>query len=265
MKHCFGIGNSSPAVVYQKLIEKGISDAIIVHQVGDLMRLKAKAPKGDLFFLTFEDLVRNLKVVNLSKYSDVNVYVFASPIRLNELEGITLLDVETSPGAVGFGFNLRHTPDYKVCRSASRKPGGKEVSVVNVNVLETLTNSIKKGSILTPLMTFVYSLPSATLQTPVKLAVAKILVENRPIKSLDKLLSSTTEYDLSSMSKARLIEILKSDVCKPYIEAFKHRAESKAKHLGATALAKKFGIDVFDVSYLLALVTPDKGTKNVKT
>jgi len=265
MSFMFGVSNSSPAGVAdlltaRKLI-RGVRDIAIV-PLGTSLQAKAKPTRNIVFVLTIADALRNLKVLNSGAYEDCSVFIFASPLRLIELTNLVLLDLTYDAAAKGFGFHLRHSIDLAKYRSVIKRSIPSKAVVRNTREhLTVLTDSVKKGSLLTPLMTFIYTLPSSTLQTPVKIAVAKILALGKPLSSLDSLVAEISEYALSVAAKDKLIAILTSDVGIKYTEAFAaYRKAKKTKGTAALAsIAKKFDVMPYEIRYLMSVM--DAATK----
>ena len=267
MSHVFGVANSSPSVVAHLLVKKRLVDCITnisVIRAGTLLRSKARPTCKVIIALTISDFLRNLAVLNSARYKDHIVFVFASPIRLSEMMNITNLDFSDDPSAKGFGYILQPSIDLAKYRSVLRKPD--VLATVKRNPakhLTVLTEAVKQGSLLTPLMTFIYTLPSSTLQTPVKLAVAEMLVNGLPLSSLTKLIKGVSEYELAENSKNQLIALLKSDTALKYSSAFAAYRESAATGKAAIeAIALKHDVLSYELTYLIAVL--NGRTKKVK-
>lgn len=264
MAYIFGICNSAPAVVLKTLVAKKIiatEKDVTVIPLGSHLANREKPTKKMLIALNIMDLVRNLSVLNTPKYKSHIVFVFASPVRLSELDNVVNLDMTKDPSAKGFGYQLSHKIDIAKFRATIKQPVEKMQPVIRNEAehLTVLTDSIKKGSLLTPLMTFIYSLPSSTLQTPVKIAVAKIIGKGLPLSSLDKLVSQVSDYKLSVTAKDKLMTILGSEVGQRYIDAFKHYRKLKREKSTASipSIAKSFDVSPYEIRYLLSVIEND--------
>ncbi len=260
MAHTFGVCNSSPSVVAKLLIDKGIVETagdIAIVPVGKTLAHKVPT-RYFIFIVSLSDLIRNLKVLNSANYKECAVFIFASPIRLSELTGVTYLDMMIDPAAKGFGFKLTYNIDLVKYRANMRQSDEKQKQIARDSRehLTILTDSVKEGSLLTPLMTFIYSLPNATLQTPVKIAVAKIISKGLPLTQLDKLIASTSDYVISEKAKSKLYNILQSDVGERYMSAFKqyHQTKKKKGSISLASIANKFNVSDYEIRYLLSVL-----------
>lgn len=261
MAHVFGICNSSPSVVLDlfkaKKIINSYKDVKIV-PVGESFA-EDYEPTKILFLLTPSDLLRNTKVLNSERFEEATVVAFGSPIRLSEYDGITHLDLIEDASSIGFGFHLSHKIDLNKYKAELKKKHV-QVSRNSRKHLTVLTDSAKKGSLLTPLMTLLYTLPNSTLQTPAKITVAKILFKDLPSSSLDKVLGEISEYKFSAQAKERLVEVLDSGPGKLYRAAFKEYRKIK-KEKGSVSippLAKKMGVQEYEIKYILAVLNEEK-------
>lgn len=267
MAYIFGLCNTSPSVFANILITKNIltsPNELAVVPVGTVLADNTKPTRSTLFIVTIADLLRNLPVLNGKRYRNCSVFVFASPIRLVELTNIVNLDLTVDNSAKGFGFSLLSTDkiDWALFRRSMKVPNTSLLEVYREERehLTYLTDSVKKGSLLTPLMTFIYTLPSSTLQTPVKLAVARILIQGLPLSSLESVVSSLCEYKISSNAKDKLVSILDSAVGKKYFDAFKFYCTIK-KEKGSAVIAnisKKFDVSAYEIRYLLSVLESTK-------
>lgn len=264
MASFLGICNTSPARMAEMLVKKNYINTtkeLLVVPVGTV--LPERTPKKKFIFVIHcSDLFRNMKTLNSTKYKNVTVFVFASPIRLSELTNITLLDLSTNPEFKGFGFSLSKTIDWIKLRTALR-----------TNILETkklirddrqhltiLTDSVKEGSLLTPLMTFIYSLPNSTLQQPVKLVVARIIAKRLPISKLNKEIKNISGYTLTDKAHDKLVSILDSKIGLKYRKAFVEYYKQKKERgsVDINGLAKKQDVTSYEMRYILSVLDNQK-------
>lgn len=256
---CFGITNFSPEKVLEFLMERGtIRTAADVSIIPAGKKLLGNRPKRKVvFIMSIGDLGRNLRVLNDKIYSGVQVFIFASPLRINELKGCTALDMQHDVGHRGIGFNTNTRLSVSRYNYAIVRPET-AVSVQDAMYLKVLSERMKHGSLLTPLMTFVYTLPRATHQTPVKLAAARYLYG---VTSLPSFIAETDRL-LAGKNLDKVLEILESDIGVAYRNAFK---ELKSKeHVDKTnikALCKKWNVSDYEIRYLMSVIHGLKLTK----
>ncbi len=256
--YCFGVSNHSPEKVLDILITKGVipnASAVSIVPVGKV--LADKSPKRKIIFVvSISDLFRNLAVLNGDSYSNVQVFVFASPLRINELEGCTALDITPSVASKGVGFNL--LPTLAIAKYRSALKGQPVVTKRAVaQYLTILTDNVKHGSLLTPLMTLIYTLPKSTHQTPVKEAVAKYF-HGSSLATTYKVLTDL----LSEKSFVKLTDLLESSIAESYRNAMK---DLKAKdNASLSSICTKWGTSDYEIRYLQSVITSMTGRKHLR-
>lgn len=219
----FGLSNHSPDQAMQSMLSKGIitdPSEIAILPSGSRLKENKKPVRSVIFVLSVSDFDRNVTVLNSKKYEDVRVFIFASPLRIKELNNVVALDFEVNPAGLGLGFVLRK--DFNM--SAYRKSLKNETENVNkepAHYLRVLTDNAKLGSLLNPLMTFIYTLPSSTHQTPVKEAVAQYLYRGLTYKRFEEMLDELRDITITKRVRDRLKEILTSEAGENYRAAFK--------------------------------------------
>jgi hypothetical protein len=263
--HCYGIANSSPDTVLNLLTRKGfINDAsdISVIQVGTTLTQK-KPRRKYLFILNQFDLLHNKSVLNSEDYNDVRVFVFASPLRLVELKGVTFLDISPDMKHDSYGFLLRDKIDYKLIRRSKQQPVTKD----KCRYVMHLTNAIKEGSLLTPLMTFIYTLPVSTLQIPAKVAACNALFYGK-VKYLHDILESITDNPISEHQYTKLVDLLNSDIAKKFQKAFAEYRERKdnGSPTAVKSIATRHKVSDYEMRYIISVLnsTVVKKTKKAK-
>lgn len=249
--YCFGVSNHSPDAVIAFLQKNRIiTQPSEVAIVTSGTRMKETRPlKNKVVFLTnISDFSRNYKVLNLIA-GGKHVFVFASPLRVREYEGVTALDFVQSPEYRNMAYRLQSLDPAVLKR-------GSVTEVTNVkrkssDYLTTLIDSVKSGSLLNPLMTFIYMLPKASHQTPVKESIALGFLHNW---NRDKVFDDIHSKGLQLGKKATqlLTDILESEVAGAYREAFAEYRSSKKKstpNLGN--ISKKFNVSDYEMRYML--------------
>jgi len=257
---CFGVANSSPEKALAFLEAKGTikspSDVTVV-PVGRVLSGE-KAPKRNVvFIICIADLFRNLKVLNGPLYRDVQVFVFASPLRINELQNCTHLDLDPDVANRGIGFRLAHTLSSVKYKAALKRDPALPVRRDNGQYLTVLTDNVKHGSLLTPLMTFIYTLPRATHQTPVKEALAKFFFGT----SVQSALEDELAKFLSEKNLIKVRDLVTSEVARTYRDAFRdYREKIKGgEKINLKSLCNRWNVNDYEMKYVLSVI---EGMKN---
>lgn len=255
--YCFGVTHHNPSQVVaflgkNKLIEKRSN---ICYADNDL--LPSEPPRKIIFILDAQTATRNLRTLNSDPYAEAMVFVFASTLRLSDLSGCILIDSTPSVDPlipVTGELPLR----MKTLRQAMRKPC--EVRKTATDHLKFMVDHVKRGSLLNPLMSFIYSLPSSTHQTPVKDACALFYRTGTTIESL---LADITRRLGTALNKNALIRfraIIDSDDSKKYRTLFKEFKQNTTD-AELEALCVKHAASPYEVRYLLS-VFGDATAKN---
>ena len=264
MAFVFGISNSAPDSVIEKLSKYRLIDSpseVAVHQVGTSLPSKLSRKTKFLFLLTVLDLQRHLALLMTPPYKDVNVFVFGAAMKLNDFSGVVPLDFEPNPELPGFGFKLTELSLSKIRRARTQS----KLSRKNGKYLEHLLTHVQEGSLLNPLMTAVYGLPS-TAQTKVKIAAVSWLYKSKPVASLDAALQtlSSNGIRISAAFRTKLVDILTSDAAKKYQSAFcEYRREKldSDKAPNIQKIAKQFGVVAYEMTYILSVLRDAKSSK----
>ena len=244
----FGVSHSTPEqMLLWMLKKKVIQDASEVAVVPNLTKLKKRKPVHDFLFIpAIASLRSNLDLFNAYNYTDVSIFVFASPVAILEISPVTPLDfVQSDLSPVVFTPVPLSLPKMRLTKSA-------EVSIHKVDFLKRLTDSVKVGSLLNPLMTFIYTLPSSTHQTPVKEAVAQYLYLGLSKAKLSQMFDACAS-SVSTRIRLRIDDILSSDVGQSYFEAFKtlHRE-------GLDAACQQHTVNSYEMRYLISIAESKK-------
>lgn len=252
--HCFGISNHTPeqalVALQKRQVVSEMSEVAIV-PAGTVLNTEKKPSRQILFILNTSDFYRNLKTLNSPRYEKAHVFVFASPLRIAELSSCVPLDFEANPAAKGLGYLLKK--DINVAEYKSRvKKVTAPVARMHTRYLTLLTDSVKHGSLLNPLMTFLYTLPSSTHQTPVKEAVAIYLYKGGAWAKLEELLDGIKGVIINKRIRDRLKDILKSPEGDNMRAAFKElrAAKGEAKAPSWAQLAKRHTVTEYEMKYI---------------
>lgn len=250
----FGVANNAPEYVIEKLLKSGIKSneiGLIPHN----SRAAAKPSYKLVLVLTYSDFARNLPVFKSEAYRNTQIILFASAMRIAEYTGMTFLDFDRDKEHPEYGFNFKPL-NLRALRT--QKPA--EIVRTKGKYLSKIIKHVKEGSLLNPLMTFIYTLPSVA-QTEVKIAVAKWLVESRKDPELAKLLSNLKTTTVTERVKNKLSDILMTDLGVAYRKAFaEYRTQKKAGDVKFPRIAKDFGVAEYEMKYLLSVMEDSKHT-----
>jgi hypothetical protein len=232
--YAFGVARHSPDTVISWIAkqEKIETSEIAVFPIGKTLRKRIN--RKVLVMLNVSDAHRNMQTLN-AMYKEKKVVIFGSPIRLVELDGITPLDWFPLKNMTGFRYTNLMVSKYLSAKDTKLQKS-KEY------VIE-LIDSLKEGSLLTPLMTFIYTLP-ASQQLQVKQAATAYICKQSESKNV---LSS---LNLPKKSKDRLNEILNSDISKKYITFF----SETPKKMDLSINPEDYGCAKYEVSYLSSII-----------
>ena len=267
MSRVFGITNHSPDQALAFLLKKGViaqmSDVAIV-PFGTNLKEDSKPVRKVLFIVTISDFYRNLKVINSTEYKDAILFIFASPLRVSEIVNIIPLDYEDNPSNRGVSFVMKKEMSVTAFSRALKANIEGPVSRLESKYLTLVTDTAKRGSLLNPLMTFIYTLPSSSHQTKVKEAVATYLYKGISFARLEAIFDELRDVSISQKSRDRIQAILVSDVGDNYRAAFKElRLALKSEKLPSlTSICKRHGTSEYEMRYLKAVVDSKANNKD---
>lgn len=156
-----GVANHTPDKIVVGLRKRGLSVRIL-HVGGDLPK---RNNKDVTLFLTVGDFRRNMELLNTKAYANSVGILFASPIMLYRFTGIVPLDYKESADVHLEAFEFIQ-PDLTSALAREAEPITYDCHADYADkVLEKVQSFT---GILTPFMTFIYSMPSSTHQKPVK-------------------------------------------------------------------------------------------------
>ncbi len=251
--YCFGVANNSPLQVVDFLVKAkiiGTASDVLIARSGDVLPA-AKPKKRVLFLVAMQDFCRNLPTLNSAEYAEVIVVVFASALRLVEIKGCVPFDFV--PVREQGGVVCTEQPLSKMVLRAGQKIANLNVRRERRDFIGTMIDGVKRGSLLNPLMTFIYSLPSATHQTPVKKACARYMYEGQTFDQMLKDLLKSNDLTLTDRAVAKMRSILESDVGRAFVCLFaEYRSRKNPETL--QALCDKYSASPYEVRYILSVV-----------
>jgi len=245
-----GCANHTPEQLLHWLEKHNIATPADIAIVQQGTHLSSKRPKSRFLFVTDIESVRvNQHVLNSQSYANTFMFMFGSSLTLSRVSNIVPLDYSKST-SLPLTFDQEKLSPSSIRRSL--KSTHLHVGIHNHDNLKELTDRVKLGSLLNPLMTFIYTLPRATHQTQVKEVVAYYIYYGSSVQKFRKLLEDQ-DIVLSDRVFSRLFEILNSDVGKNYRAAF----ETYRKQ-GLAIACKKHKVSSYEMSYIASVVESKK-------
>lgn len=255
----YGVANNSPDQVgnWLKNLDFQQSEIYIVDWNEILQDVPKSVTKHKIFFfLHLKSLLINWKYLKRnSLFHKKYLFVFSSPVRLLEQTGIIYLDIEKDASSA---FLVRLLPELD--RSKFSLTVSNEVPEIEPvsSYLGQVIEQLREGSLLTPLMTFLYTLPSASHQIPIKRALAKWFVCDGKRANADLLLEKIkSTLSLSEAVIIKLQDILFSEAGKEYVSAFKYLRKHE---VDVSTIVKKFKVTSYEIQYLCSV---NKQSENV--
>lgn len=251
-----GVTQHSPWHLQEVLQTKGLGMSSYVAEVDKPINLDKVNSASVLILPSFPLLVRNLKMLNSSAVMrDKPVLLFASVLRLCEVEGCYALDYEPRDG-LRYKFKAFSTLDLKrILRSEPL-----EVSLTHKKLIPQLVDSVQKGSFLSPLMTLLYQLP-ASQQTALRTALLTWMISAKPSDDLKKLL---TRSRLPDTIKFALYKHMTSPLSLRYRAALAAiRKAPKATGADYAKLAAEHQTIKYELRYILKSLKQDDGYREM--
>lgn len=253
MAFVFGVANHSPEFVLAAMRKGRVvtnDTKIGIVPTGSVID---RRPRYDvLLFLTPRDIRRNRDVLASSKYLHVSAVLFSDPMNASEISGIIPLDFEPNVEYPGFGFTLK---PLNACLMKG-KHSQSELQYESGKYLQRIVKYVQSGSLLNPLMTFLYTLPSA-LQNKIKEEIARWLYLGKPEKQLAQTLKT---LGASERVLRRLSEIVFTEIGAKFKAAFERiRTEAKAGiDSDVKKIAKQFQVSDYELRYLISIFTSSR-------
>lgn len=245
-----GVANHGPEQVFSHLHSVygiDISEILQVPPRGNLTLTKNLAEY--ILFYTSKDLKRHLKYLARPKFKNKTIIVLGSCQSMFDIEGIVPLDYIDVDSNRFYDFELL---DYFL-------PMPKEHSKLSkreVNYIDHLSTKVQNGSILTQLMTTIYTIPKSVNQKAITLGICDWFVNCGEDRDLIKFFDSNAkQYSVSTNVRGRLEEILLSDVAKGFKKAFKklyklRKSNQEVDNLVINGIADKHGVPAFEIRYI---------------
>lgn len=191
-----------------------------------------------VLLLTVADFSKNYTRLSAS---GCNVFVFSNPIDLLGYEGLFFADcAQTDDFTFSYGplaINLR---------------GASTLRKTRIDFLGDLIAHVRQGSLLTPLMTFIYTL-SPQSQKTIKLLSVEYLYGTK----VKKRLISEASLVLTERAVEKLIGVLSTSAADTYRAAF---AQLRTKKTSVELVAERTGTSAYELSYMLSVLSNKKSS-----
>lgn len=252
----YGVCNHSPDYVYVWLKKQFKIDSIQILAEAEL--LGDKPTKKVIFFLTHLSLRRNLPKINSKPYDNCVGVVFSNPVDISTYSGVEPLDFSLSKDIHIDAFILE---DLCIARFIVEKSTVK-IERNKINYLDLIMQHVRSfDSLLNPLMTFIYTLPSFTHQKPIKEILCRWLYSSESNDDLEKTLSDkSVSIPLTEKQRARLRDIMNSELSSKYKRALNKYKKSKVKDEKLIKeLVDEFNVSAYELRYIISISTKTKG------
>lgn len=256
MPTVYGVANHTPDQTFlwlQHEYNVQTADVTVVPVGSKLPHPVKKKIRKVIFFLTVSDF--NANAERLELYSKHTVFLFASALRLWEYVGITALDYKESDDPQRYGIQL-----FDKFFTIKDLYAAAEIRVQRPNrtyLTRILEETRSFGSLLRPLMTFIYTMPSATHQRPVKVSICQWLYYAGSEKDLNDILQAVDkQIKLTERHKLKLRDLLLSEQGDKYRAAFiKYRQlKDENKTPSYDSLTKEFEVSPFEMRYIKSVI-----------
>lgn len=234
-----GFGCHAPDEVLIRLSkEHGVRRSKVFFVAPDAILPKRRPRKIDfVVFFSMKDLRRNIDCHK--SFYDTVFMVFDTPIALSAYS-IKHMDFKIGSDVHIDGFEC--TPlnlDLNVESGSIMRTG---FDIVNASVDEVKA----QRTLLNQLMTFIYTMPRATHQTPIKVVICNWMLSKSTLVKLNADLAKMKSSPLTPKQLARLNDILSSETANLYREAMQEGGDSEA-------LARRYGISAYEINYMRAI------------
>lgn len=254
MLSVYGVANHTPDQLIRWLLDiqtVEIKDILPLRPTYVLKETQRNKLRPYILLMSARDLKRNLELLNTLE--DTCVFVFDSALTLWEYEGLMPLDFGESENPQLDGIE---TYDYFLELSDE----GFHVSHnKNNNYLDVALGMINDTeSLLRPLMTFIYTMPSSTHQKPVKFMMCLSLYSGISDKKLIRVIDYLDRtVGLPAQKKQKLTSLMLSGEAAKYKAAFKEFRSNKAEQdVDLLCLNRK--ISSYEFKYIQSIVKKSK-------
>lgn len=217
--------------------------ASILQRLGQRYQFHVDFRKKPILLLTYSQFRAGLDTLNSKQRQNQIVFVFGSALRLSEFDNMQQLDNER---AASFGFTLTRLGLREVAK-AIKVIAPRKVSRPETEFLPRLINASVQGSFLSPFMTLIYALPSRQ-QTEVRKAILLAMAEGTTPK---------IDFAVKELTNS-VLNLIRSEAGQKFATALHAAWVAKSKTAPFKSLAKKHGVDAYEIRYAVKLL---RGTK----
>lgn len=191
-------------------------------------------------FFSIKDLRRNISYH--ASFDDVIFLVFDTPIALAHFN-VKYMDFKMGADLHIDGFKCMPLKlDFEDLEFQA-------LTRTHFDIIQLSVDEVKaKRTLLNQLMTFIYTLPRATHQTPIKEYVCNWMLSKSTLVKLNADLAKMKASPLTDKQRARLNDILSSETALIYREAMREGGDSEA-------LARRYVISAYEINYMRAIAT----------
>ena len=247
MPSVYGVSNHTPDQLLcwlRDIQAVSLSDVSLVRIGQNITDRSIRKLKDFVIFLSSTDFKRNLSVINTTEKT---CFVFDSPMSLFQFKGINPLDYGDNEDFQEWGTDLYDyfldMDDIEPCEVVYDK--------TNTYLKNLIGMMEETDSLLRPLMTFIYTLPNATHQKPVKILICYALFKGASAKKIRDIADYIERtIGLPEKKKAKLLSLALSDEAKKYQEAF----SKFVKATDINKLCKKYKMSPYEFRYILSVV-----------
>ena len=236
-----GSGYHAPDFILVTLTKNGV----VADKIDLIDRaLSIRSKRTHFIFLGAGPLRRSLEQVNSKAYVGKVGIVCDTPIALMAFSGILPLDYTASADFHIEAFELHDEINRTVL-----KAGDRPVALERIDVVDQVVSKVDSfTSILSTLMTFVYTMPNSTHQKPVKELACSWLASTADQSELKQRINTLArQIVLTDKQKSRLYEILTS----PAAAEYKRAMQSIKSDADVQAVAMQSKLSAYEIRYIM--------------
>ncbi len=253
MKDILGISNNNIFGVYQTIKN-------CVDNLDDKEQAKyrvqslgfSEAPKSGATIILVPTVARFLKQIDALNASNAIVLVFDTPVLLEYLKPIKLLDCKKK---ASYLYQFVELTTDKLMTTINTGFTGKRMQVESqtIDVIPTILNSVH-GSILNHILTFLYSVPNTDKRYQYQNIIYSWIQSQDDVDHLE--IKLKTLMKKKSVGFTKFIEYMKSDITANTRAAIKEIFELKAKKkpIMYKRISSVHQVNEFDLKYLLKAI-----------
>lgn len=253
----YGVANNSPTSFVDQILKAGFSSSDICLMPINKTLKETKPKFKILLVLTNGDFKRNLPLFKSKAYENVKVVFFANAMRLFEYKNLVGLDYVPDPEFPGYGFKL----SAKIDMRAFKKDAPNDVVRENGNYLDNIMAHVREGSLLNPLLTFIYSIPAPN-QLHVRLLFAHYLYEGRKPDELRKAINALPiENKVIQKILNKVEQLVFNSVGEAFKAAFADFRKDNKDKTKIPTIARRHKVSEYEMKYLLAILSDEESGK----